>query len=154
FCTVHATGGEEALARLGALEQELCETRPFLVLAVTILTSFSPSTMPSVFVDKEIRQHVIDLAKLSYSSGIHGIVCSPFELEEINTEIPDSFLVAPGVRLPDETVENDDQKRVMSPKEALKKGASALVIGRPIIAADDPVGAAKNIMESIIGGQA
>ncbi|NQZ00933.1 MAG: orotidine-5'-phosphate decarboxylase [Bdellovibrionales bacterium] len=151
FCTVHATCGEEALTRLGALEQDLCETRPFLVIAVTILTSFSPETMPSVFADKKIRQHVIDLAKLSYSCGVHGIVCSPYEIADIDLAIPDSFIVAPGVRMPEDNVANDDQKRVMSPREALKEGASALVIGRPIVAAEDPVGAAKRIMESIEG---
>lgn len=151
FCTVHATGGEEALTRLGALEQELCETRPFLVLAVTILTSFSSETIPSVYADKEIRQLVLELAQMSYSCGVHGLVCSPYEIEAIDTLIPDSFLVAPGVRMTDDAVANDDQKRVMTPKEALKLGASALVVGRPIVAAEDPVGAAKRIMQAISG---
>jgi orotidine-5'-phosphate decarboxylase len=150
FCTVHATGGEEALTRLGALEQELSETRPFFVLAVTILTSFSSDTMPSVYVDKEIRQLVLELAQLSYSCGIHGMVCSPYEIEAISTLIPDSFLVTPGVRMEEDEVANDDQKRVMTPKEALRLGASALVVGRPIVAAKDPVGAAKRIMASIL----
>ena len=122
-----------------------------MVLAVTILTSFSPSTMPSVFADKEIRQHVVDLARLSYSCGIHGLVCSPYEIADLNAAIPNSFLVAPGVRMPDEKVKNDDQKRVMTPKAALALGASALVVGRPIIAAKDPLSAAKKIMESLKG---
>ena len=91
FCTVHATGGEEALTRLAALQDELCEERPFLILSVTILTSFSADTMPTVFADKEIKRHVVDLAKLSYDCGIKGIVCSPFELEDLKKEMPESF---------------------------------------------------------------
>lgn len=149
FCTVHATGGEEALTRLAALQEDLCEERPFLILAVTILTSFSAETMPNVFADKEIRKHVVDLAKLSFDCGIKGIVCSPFELEVLKQEIPESFLVSPGVRLKESMVKNDDQKRVMTPDQALEKGASALVIGRPIVEAEDPVSAAKIIMQSL-----
>ncbi|MCB0406642.1 MAG: orotidine-5'-phosphate decarboxylase [Bdellovibrionales bacterium] len=147
FCTVHAQAGAEALSRLAVLEEKLNQQRPFKILCVTVLTSFSENTLPPTTMKIPIEEQVMSLAKLTVESGLSGLVCSPFEVNALKQTFPKSFLVTPGVRWGD--FASDDQKRVKTPKEALSEGASALVIGRPIIHATDPKAVIKDIIESL-----
>ncbi|WP_413577429.1 orotidine-5'-phosphate decarboxylase [Bdellovibrio sp. HCB290] len=131
--TVHALSGAEALKRVAAVEAELNKQRPFKVLAVTILTSWDQNSLPSVMKPQSISQHVTELASLVQNSGINGVVCSPHELDLLQNR--GLYLVTPGIRF--SMNDSGDQKRIMGPQEALEKGASALVVGRPILEAKD-----------------
>lgn len=143
--TVHALAGREALGELAKLENELRQQREFRVLAVTILTSWGPGSFPPNFKTQTVEQHVVDLAELVKLSGLNGIVCSPNELDLLaNMGL---FLLTPGIRLPED--DKGDQKRVLGPFEAIKKGANALVIGRPIVAAKNPRKAANEFLSEI-----
>lgn len=145
--TVHAMSGSEALRRIAQVEAELSQQRPFRVLAVTILTSWNQDSLPVVITPKPIPELVRSLAELVKDSGLTSVVCSPEEI----TQLRDlkMFLLTPGIRF--ETDAKDDQKRIMGPVEALQKGSSALVVGRPIIAAKDPQQAAMEFMTAIYG---
>ena len=137
--TVHALCGREALFQLAQLEKDLQKIRPFRILAVTILTSWNESSFPSNFQKLPVHQHVRQLAELVQSSGLNSIVCSPEEISLVKDL--GLFLLTPGIRLPQDSA--DDQKRIMGPQQALQAGASVLVVGRPIIAAKDPLAAAR-----------
>lgn len=132
--TVHALAGAEALAKMADVEKELSQKRPFKVLAVTILTSWNQNSVPPVMKSQTIPQHVTELASLVKASGMSGIVCSPHELDLLQNH--GLFLVTPGIRFSMES--HGDQKRVMGPAEAIRAGASALVVGRPIIESKNP----------------
>lgn len=132
--TVHALAGREALSKMAALEKELSQKRPFRILAVTILTSWDEHSVPSVLKQQPISHHVTELADLVISSGMTGLVCSPHELDLLQNK--GLYLVTPGIRFSMDSL--GDQKRVMGPYEAMKSGASALVVGRPIIEARNP----------------
>ncbi len=147
YCTVHAQAGSEALSLMAQLEAELCKRRPFKILAVTVLTSFRQNTLPAYVQGVPIAEQVSLLAKMAMDAGLNGIVCSPDEVEALRTKFPDAFLVTPGVRLSNE--DRGDQKRVADPITALKRGASALVVGRPIYASLEPALAAKMYYEEI-----
>ncbi len=147
FCTIHAQAGSEALSRLAMVELELSKIRPFRLLAVTVLTSFRQETLPPNSQSMTLAEQTLALAKLSIDCGISGLVCSPEEVAELRQLYPDAFLVTPGVRLSHE--DKGDQKRISDPATALKRGASALVVGRPIYESLDPAQAAKNYYEEI-----
>lgn len=146
FATVHASSGPQALSRMAALQSELSKQRPFQILCVTILTSFSDKTMPAGLKGQPIDKLVEGLAKDAMDSGCDGLVCSPHEVKKLRELFPNAFLVTPGVRL--EAVKGEDQERVMTPAEALKQGSSALVIGRPLLQAKDPKIYLKDILAS------
>lgn len=139
--TVHALSGREALERMAAVEKELNQQRPFRILAVTILTSWDEKSVPGNLKSQPISRHVIELATLVKDSGLRGLVCSPHELDLLQNR--DLYLVTPGIR--SSMNSSGDQKRTLSPREALEKGASALVVGRPILEAVDPRAAAQEI---------
>ncbi len=139
--TVHALSGREALERMAAVEKELNQQRPFRILAVTILTSWDEKSVPGNLKSQPISQHVVELATLVKDSGLRGLVCSPHELDLLQNR--DLYLVTPGIRSSMNSF--GDQKRTLSPREALEKGASALVVGRPILEAADPIAAAQEI---------
>lgn len=143
--TVHALSGEEALKRMATVEAELNRIRPFKILAVTILTSWDQSSLPSVLKPQKISEHVCDLAALVQASGLSGIVCSPHELELLQNR--DLYLVTPGIRF--NMQDSGDQKRILGPKEALAKGASALVVGRPILEAKNITQAANEFVMAV-----
>lgn len=147
FCTIHAQAGREALMRLAEVEEELCRIRPFRILAVTVLTSFKPETLPSVVRGASIADQVTALARETIDSGLTGIVCSPEEVEALRKAFPSAYLVTPGVRLAHD--ERGDQNRVSDPCTALRRGASALVVGRPIYDALEPALAAKTYYEEV-----
>jgi orotidine-5'-phosphate decarboxylase len=143
---VHASGGrkmmETAANRLGQLNE-----RPLLI-GVTILTSLSQEEIHEVGYSGSPEDNVLRLAKLAESSGLDGIVCSPLEAAPVRKEVSADFrLVTPGVR--PAFASTDDQKRIMTPANALNAGASYLVIGRPITAADDPLKNLQLILEEI-----
>jgi orotidine-5'-phosphate decarboxylase len=146
--TVHALAGKEALRALHLLEIELNQIRPFKILAVTVLTSWNQNSMPASFHSWSVENHVRSLTQEVYSSGLRGLVCSGHELEYLN--YPGLFKVTPGIRLSTDQVQvqSEDQKRVMTPKQAVKAGASALVIGRPILQSHDPRKTIFEILES------
>lgn len=151
LATVHAWAGQEALTQLAKTEKELSAKRPFKVLAVTVLTSFTEETLPPTTLKQSIATSVEMLAKLTLESGLSGLVCSPHEVQSLRALNKNAFLVTPGVRLLTDDV--GDQKRIETPEQAMKKGSSALVVGRPIIAAKDPVEAAERVLASIRLGQ-
>lgn len=149
FATIHAQAGKEALQILAELQNELRKERPFHILSVTVLTSYSLETVPPNWESKPLLDHVQSLAQLNIENGIKGMVCSPEEVAQLRQRFPSSFLVTPGIRLSQDAGAKGDQKRVMTPVEAMQSGASALVIGRPILQASDPVLAVENILASL-----
>ena len=147
LATVHASAGREALCQLAKVEAELNQVRPFKILGVTILTSFSQETLAPNTNAVSISVQVKQLAQLVVESGLNGLVCSPQEAELLRKTSPSSFLVTPGVRMPGDPA--GDQLRISTPAEALQKGATALVVGRSIIESSDPVAALSKILSSI-----
>jgi orotidine-5'-phosphate decarboxylase len=147
LATVHAWAGPEALSMLSKTEKELSQQRPFRILVVTLLTSFTKDTLPYPSSRFEIDEQVSALSESAISFGLSGIVCSPHEVSALRKRHTSAFLVTPGVRMPDD--DKGDQKRVLTPYEACERGASALVIGRPIIAATDPVEACERILQNL-----
>lgn len=145
FVTVHALSGSEALTELAKLEKELNQIRPFKILAVTILTSWDQQSMPKSLHPWPVTDHVLSLANLVLDSGLTGLVCSAHELELLKNH--NLYKVTPGIR-PD-SARPDDQKRVMNPHQAIQAGASALVIGRPILQATNPKQTVLDILKSI-----
>jgi orotidine-5'-phosphate decarboxylase len=133
---VHVSGGrammEAARERLSRYE------RPPLLIGVTVLTSLDGADLAAIGCPGEPRARVLALATLAHEAGLDGIVCSPLEAAPVRAALgPDFRLVTPGVR--PAGVASGDQKRVMTPAEALAAGADYLVIGRPITQASDPL---------------
>lgn len=147
YCTIHAQSGPEAMTRLAAVEKELARQRPFKILAVTILTSFKQDTLSPVTRALPISEQATMLTQDVMDCGLSGVVCSPDEVENLRAKFPAAFLVTPGVRLGSE--DRGDQKRVADPVTALRRGASALVVGRPICDSLEPALAAKKYYEEI-----
>jgi orotidine-5'-phosphate decarboxylase len=148
---LHALGGFEMMRKTveasRATAKSLGIPKP-LILAVTILTSMNEETLKEVGVQGPISEEVGRLASLSLKAGVDGVVASPQEIGIIRQRCGEKFLiVTPGIRLPSD--KRDDQKRTMSPKEAIASGANYLVIGRPIKEAKDPLEAVQRIIEDI-----
>ena len=115
-----------------------------LVVAVTVLTSLADEDLAATGVAGDAAAQVLRLAQLAKRSGLDGVVCSAREAEALRAALGDDFkLVVPGIR--PQWADDDDQKRIVTPAEAVAKGADYLVIGRPITAADDPADAARRI---------
>lgn len=149
---VHALGGSAMMratvdAMNAAAERENL-TKP-LILAVTILTSHEPASLHEIGLERSIPEQVIRLAELADKSGINGVVASPLEIAPLRAAIanPNFVILTPGVRPVGAAL--NDQKRVMTPGEAVKAGADYLVIGRPITGAENPAAAAQKIREEI-----
>ena len=153
YLNVHASGGIEMMkaAKQAATEEaaKLGIAAP-KVLAVTILTSLDQDNLEQVGYKYSTQEQVIRLAKLTQQAGLDGIVCSPHEIAAVREACGDEFaLMVPGIRPSDHQSGSDDQKRVMSPSEAIAAGATHIVVGRPITKADIPADAAKAILEQI-----
>jgi orotidine-5'-phosphate decarboxylase len=132
---VHASGGRKMMNTAAERLAQLGE-RPLLI-AVTILTSLGPEDIAEVGYHGSPAENVLRLAALAEDSGLDGVVCSPLEVELLRTARGSDFrLVTPGVRPAGAAV--DDQRRVMTPGDAIRAGANYLVVGRPITAAADP----------------
>ncbi len=148
---LHALGGSEMMRKTveasKAMAKSLGIPNP-LILAVTILTSMNEETLKEVGVHGPLIEEVGRLASLSLKAGVDGVVASPQEIGIIRQKCGEKFLiVTPGIRHPSD--KKDDQKRTMSPKEAVTAGANYLVIGRPIKEAKDPLEAVQKIIEDI-----
>ncbi len=146
---VHASGGPAMMRAAAEAAAEAGKDRP-LVLGVTVLTSLGSSDLAAMGIAGPVRDHVLRLAHLAKDCGLDGVVCSAEEIVTIRGACGRDFkLVVPGIR-PDWSTK-DDQKRVLTPSDAVSLGADYLVIGRPIIKADDPAAAARRIGEEIGG---
>lgn len=151
---LHALGGAEMMeTAVNAVHKEFSDTVRPRLLAVTILTSSTVETLRQVGIEHSVQDMVVRLARLAKASGMDGVVASPLEISLIREACgPDFLIVTPGVRPPFAAV--DDQKRIMTPSEAVSSGADYLVIGRPIAKATDPVQAADAIAAEITDGVA
>ena len=149
--TIHASGGSAMIrAAADAAKDEAAKlgVAPPAVVAVTILTSLDQAGAEAVGFGGPVLEQVKRLAALAQDSGADGIVCSPLEVDAVRALCgPDFKLVIPGIR--PAWSETGDQKRFLTPAEARAKGADVLVIGRPILAAPDPVAAAGRIMAEL-----
>lgn len=154
LANLHALGGAEMMeTAVTAVHKEFSDTERPRLLAVTILTSSTVETLRQVGIEHSVQDMVVRLARLAKASGMDGVVASPLEIGLIGEACgPDFLIVTPGVRPPFAAV--DDQKRIMTPAEAVSSGADYLVIGRPIAKAADPVQAAEFIAAEIADGAA
>jgi len=155
---VHASGGTammQAAAR-AARDTSAKLGRPTpLMIGVTVLTSMDQQALRSVGVERPVLQQVIALARMTQDAGLHGVVASPQETPEIRKTCgPDFLIVTPGIRGASAGAERNDQSRTMGPAEAIHAGASYIVVGRPIIAAQDPRAAAEAIVNELKAGGA
>jgi orotidine-5'-phosphate decarboxylase len=149
FTNLHALGGAEMMeTAVTAIHKEFNDTERPRLLAVTILTSSTVETLRQVGIEYSVQEMVLRLARLAKASGMDGVVASPLEIGLIRDACGSDFLiVTPGVR--PSFASADDQKRIMTPSEAVHCGADYLVIGRPIAKAPDPVQAAECIAAEI-----
>ena len=147
FLTIHASGGEAMMRAAADAAKAAGSSRPML-LGITVLTSLDDADLTAVGQNGPARDQVRRLAALAKKSGLDGVVCSPHELEALRAECGRDFLlVAPGIR--PASTGSDDQKRAMTPAEAIRRGADYLVIGRPITQADDPAAALAKIVAEV-----
>lgn len=152
---VHASGGPVMIARakegIQAASDKLQIEKP-LLLAVTVLTSMETKDLKKIFdVKMGAKDMVLRLAAMAKKSGADGIVCSPQEIKVIKKEFGKDFVVVtPGIRL--DNAKKDDQKRTMNPKEAIAAGADYIVIGRPILQAEDKLATVEKILKMIKEG--
>ena len=151
--TVHIGGGPAMLRAAMAASYRLASQndgiRP-LVIGITVLTSFDETDIEAVGMRPTLSEQVHRLADMALSNGLDGVVCSAREIADLRAGFGDALtLVAPGIR--PAWTSPDDQKRVVTPAEALRLGADYLVIGRPIFRADDPPAAARRILDEMAG---
>lgn len=143
YLNVHASGGAEMMRAA----KDACGTKAKL-LAVTILTSLDEDAIVRVGFRAGLSDRVEALALLAQESGLDGVVCSAHEIARLRAVCgPDFILMVPGIR--PEGAEAGDQKRIMTPRQAILSGADHLVIGRPITGAGDPAGAARRILDDL-----
>lgn len=149
--TIHTSGGPammHAAAEAATKAAYDVGCARSLLVGVTILTSLDEDDLTAVGLSTPLKSQVVRMAKLAQKNGLDGVVCSPFEITAIREACgPDFKLVVPGIRPKGSSV--GDQKRIMTPKEAVTKGADYIVIGRPITQADDPKKAAQDIAEDL-----
>ena len=143
---IHALGGSEMMMR--AVEAARESGKKPKLLGVTVLTSMDQSSIGEVGIERKIEEEVVSLARLGKESGLDGVVASPNETGLIRKNLGKDFIiVTPGIR--PAGAEKGDQKRVMTPKEAVKAGADYIVVGRPVIETKDPLEAAKKIIKEM-----
>lgn len=147
---IHILGGRQMMqAAVAAINEAegLGYTRPMLI-GVTIVTSMEDADMEELGIHRTASEQVIHLAKLAQDCGLDGVVCSSFEIAAIKAACGNDFkTIVPGIR--PKGAAADDQKRVMTPAEAIKQGADYLVIGRPITQSDEPEATADEIWQSV-----
>ena len=152
---MHAAGGLPMMRAAALAGRERAETLGLtvpLLIGVTVLTSMDEPTLDSVGVDRPLMDHVVGLARLASEAGLDGVVASPLETAAIRTAFGSGFtIVTPGIRGASAATGRDDQNRTMTPAEAVRAGASYLVVGRPIIDAPDPREATEAIAAEIAG---
>ena len=144
--TIHASGGREMMRR--AVESAAERNPELLILGVTVITSFDADSLAETGVELEPEWQVEKLAKLAVDSGLKGLVCSPLEIESLRSILPeDTVLVTPGIRPSGSSA--DEQKRIMTPADAARAGSDFIVVGRPILKAENPAFAVSKILEEI-----
>lgn len=148
---VHASGGGEMM-RTTIDAMQTAEGRQPILIAVTVLTSMDADGLRETGINQTPAERVLELAKLTQNSGLAGVVCSAQEAQLLKQQLGSEFiLVTPGIRPAFASV--GDQKRVMTPAQAIAAGSDYLVIGRPITQADDPMQALRLIEAEILAGQ-
>ena len=148
--TIHSVGGRAMIRAAADAAAEFGEKGP-KILAVTVLTSLDAADLEDVGIcGRTPAEQVRAMAKFATENGAHGLVCSPKEVGALSSMLPKGTLfVTPGVRPAGAAV--GDQKRVATPAEAVRDGSTHLVVGRPILAAPDPVAAARDILAEMRG---
>jgi orotidine-5'-phosphate decarboxylase len=149
---LHASGGTEMMRET----VERCRKaagkmnrRPPIILAVTILTSMDNENLREIGMAGPVEERVVSLAELAQKAGVDGVVASPREIASIRRRCGETFvIVTPGIR-PAFEAGKDDQKRVMTAREAISAGASYIVVGRPVRLAPDPAAAMDQVLEEI-----
>lgn len=149
---VHASGGREMMQRTVQEVAGVCDREGLqqpLIIGVTVLTSSNVATLLDIGLDTTPDEQVVRLAKLTAESGLDGVVASPLEASAVRREVgrEDFLIVTPGVR--PVTATNDDQKRVMTPGRSAAAGSNYLVVGRPIVRANDRLQALVAIQKEI-----
>ena len=141
--TIHLSGGPEMIrAAVSAKKGKMS------ILGVTVLTSATQQTLDEIGIGEQLDRHVLRLGNLGAAAGIDGLVASPFEVSFLREQLGDKIkLIVPGVR--PSWSEPGDQKRFMTPRQALEAGADYLVIGRPITKDPNPRGAVEKILEEL-----
>ncbi len=148
---VHASGGSEMMETTIAAMQTAGGKQPLLI-AVTVLTSMDAHGLRETGINQTPAERVLELAKLTQNSGLAGVVCSAQEAQLLKQQLGSEFiLVTPGIRPAFASV--GDQKRIMTPAQAIAAGSDYLVIGRPITQAEDPMQALRLIEAEILAGQ-
>ena len=141
---VHASGG------LRMMSAEILEQigSPMLLIAVTVLAIVDNQDLREVGIGRDTHNQVLALANIAQRSGLDGVVCSALEAQSQKQNLGTDFkLVTPGIRLPENAA--DDQKRVVTPVQAVELGSDSLVVGRPITQAKDPVSVLQVINQSL-----
>lgn len=146
--TIHTSGGREMMA--WAQKAQADHAPELLLLGVTVLTSLDTDAIRETGVATTAAEQVDRLARLAVDAGLKGLVCSPHETPALRRALPAGIrLVTPGIRPADSGA--DEQKRVMTPREAAKAGADYIVVGRPILRAPDPAEAVARIQAELNG---
>ena len=152
FVTVHAACGAAMLKRAVA-RAERETSGGLMVLAVTVLTSLDGADLEAQGISGGAAEHALRLARVAWTAGVRGFVCSPAEVGRLRSELgPEATLITPGVR-PAGSATND-QKRIATPEQAICEGADYVVVGRPIRDAAEPALAARSIAREIDAGLA
>lgn len=144
--SIHAGGG----GRMMRLAREATENRPNrpMIIGVTVLTSFADGDLEELGLPASIEEQVLRLSKLSYDAGLDGVVCSAHEAERLRNHLGQGFkLITPGIRPVNS--DDNDQRRIMTPVQAIQAGSDYLVIGRPITQAAVPILALESIQQEI-----
>lgn len=149
---MHSLGGYEMMYKTVQGVKEHCAKRnidPPVLIGVTVLTSMDTVNLKcDLLVGSGLDNYVLHLAYRCHAAGLDGVVCSSQELSMIRKELGrEFFCITPGIRLP--TGNTDDQKRIMTPYEAIQAGSDLLVVGRPITEADDPIAAAQLFLDKM-----
>jgi orotidine-5'-phosphate decarboxylase len=152
---VHASGGAEMMQRAAEAVSETAKREGLpkpKMIAVTLLTSLDDAALKQIGISGDARTVVPKLARAAATCGLDGVVASPHEIQIIRDAVPNPefIIVTPGIR--SDSVATDDQRRVLTAAAAIRAGADYLVVGRPILNADDPVAAANSIVTEIEGG--
>lgn len=144
--TVHSSGGREMMA--AARRAQAGSNPELLLLGVTVLTSMDGAGLAEIGVSTDPEAQVSRLAALAVDAGLTGLVCSPLEVAALRKQLPAATqLITPGIRPAGPG--GDDQKRVLTPAEAADAGSSYIVVGRPILQAQDPAAAAAAILAEL-----
>tara|TARA_X000000368_G_scaffold367013_1_gene314100 strand:- start:1400 stop:2089 length:690 start_codon:yes stop_codon:yes gene_type:complete len=145
FTTIHISGGDDMQ------KAAIFAKKNINILGVSILTSLNEQQTEKYYYNKNLKKIVSDFTNYALENNLDGLVCSPLEVKLVKKIAGDKLIiVVPGIRPMDYKDKNDDQKRYITPQEAINLGADYLVIGRPITKAEDPLNSIKQINKSII----